>query len=303
MAAGFRTFWEPDSQECRAEVTTERVLAWLDTAPPRPFFLWVHYFDPHDAYSPPAPYDGMFPTDPRQISYLEENGFTYWDHPQIQKINCDYDGEVRYVDSQVGRVLERLRELRRLDDAAVVFTADHGEGMGQHDWVSHDELWDGMLRVPLIVKTPRMEPSATGRRSSLVAHVDLLPTLVEELGLPVPEEARARFEGRNGLRETGRAYVFSERTRSRPEKVGPGEKSALTGREWKYVYWSEGPDVLYDLVADPLETRNVLQEHPDVAEAMRLRIIARLRDGRSAEDEFEPSPEHLEELRALGYVD
>jgi arylsulfatase A-like enzyme len=139
----------------------------------------------------------------------------------------------------------------------------------------------------------------------LTALVDVLPTLVDELGLPLPVEVRERFEGRNMLREAAWEYVFSERAHGRLKKLGPGEQYSLTGEDWKYFHATEKPDELYDLRNDPFELRNVIDEHPELARRLRSEILSRLDDvERLDPDAIDELPaEYVEELRALGYVD
>ena len=316
IAAGFALFSEPLGKERKAGETTREVLAWLDSSPRRPFFLWIHYFDPHDAYAPPAPYDTLFTTDARQLEQLEEKRFVFYEHPQIQKINNLYDGEVRYVDDQLALVLARLRELAILDEAAIVIAGDHGEGLGQHDWVGHDKIFGEQLRIPLLVKTPRSwrerarkagtAAGEPGRRREIVGLIDVLPTLLELIGRPAPDAVRAQLDGRSLLSGSPRDYVFSQRTEGREEKLGPGREFSLTGSAWKYVHATEEADALYDLIADPYETVDVCTRDSAVAETLRGRILELLstevEPAREANGEELPQ-EHIEELKALGYVD
>ncbi len=315
IGAGFALFSEPLGKERTAGETTQEVLAWLDSSPRRPFFLWIHYFDPHDAYAPPAPYDTFFTTDPRQLDHLQEKRFVFYEHRQIQKINNLYDGEVRYVDDQLALVLARLRELAIRDEAVIVIAGDHGEGLGQHDWVGHDKIFGEQLRVPLLVKTPRSwregagEASAAGeprRRREIVGLIDVLPTLFELIGRPAPDALRAQLDGKSLLSGSVREYVFSQRTEGREEKLGPGREFSLTGSEWKYVHATDEADALYDLIGDPYETVDVRARHAAVAETLQGRILELLATEveRPQDANGEELPEgHLEELKALGYVD
>lgn len=313
VATGFGFFSEPAGVERTAAETTREVLAWLASSPRRPFFLWIHYFDPHDAYAPPAPYDTLFAPDQRQLDHLRERRFVFYEHPQIRKINNLYDGEVRYVDDQLGLVFARLRELGIHDEAAIVVAGDHGEGLGQHDWVGHDKIFGEQLRVPLLLKPPRSRSErgaeAAGeprRRGEIVGLIDVMPTLLELIERPLPDETEAQLDGRSLLTAATRDYVFSQRTEGREEKLGPGREFCLTGLAWKYVYASEGPDALFDLAGDPYETIDVRASHAGTADTLRARLLGLLateaappRDGSAAE----LPDDHVEQLEALGYVD
>ena len=137
--------------ERRADRTTDRALEWLRRSGPRPFFLWVHYYDPHASYSPPEPFEDSSAN--------------------------DYDGELAFVDQQVGRLLEGVAASSD-EDALVVVTSDHGESFGEHGEQSHGFLVnEATLRIPLIVTTTR-GLSTPVRIDELVSQVDLMPTVL-----------------------------------------------------------------------------------------------------------------------------
>jgi membrane-anchored protein YejM (alkaline phosphatase superfamily) len=271
ISAGFATFREPATQECRAEETTNAVIDWLNDGAREPFFLWVHYFDPHDIYSAPTPYRRFFSTDDALIRYLKANEFTHWDRLDIQHYS----------------------------------NMDHGEGLGQHDFIRHDPLFGELLRVPLLLRLPGMKPGGGVRSRRLTALVDVLPTLCEELQIEIPPDVRSQFVGRNMIEEEAWDYVFSERAHGRERKLGPGSQFSLTGQDWKYYHATEKPDELYDLRHDPFELRNVIDEQPEVARRLKARILSVIaeepRPEPAARDSL--SAEYVRELRALGYID
>jgi len=306
LALGFDHYDDPSERERSAEETTEAVLAWLGRERTRPFFLWVHYFDPHYKYRAPADYDSLFTTDAAQIEWLEGRGIDHRD-PRVVRQNNRYDREVRYVDDQLGRVFRALKQGGLWERAAVLVTADHGEGLGQHDWMHHGYIYNEQLRVPLILKWPAgVGPRAKGQRESrLVSLLDVVPTLVRHLGVPVAPERRARYEGLDLFAaETSRDFLFAERT---TQEFDWAEKRwfALTGLRWKYLHRSDEGDALFDLEADPGETTNVIARHPEIARSMRRRIDDTLASARVPEaDVPDGLPEELvEELRGLGYVE
>ncbi len=303
MSAGFDHYREPAENQCRAEETTSAALEWLADAPEKPLFLWVHYFDPHDIYSAPRPFTTFFRTDDELIEQLRTNHYSRWDELDIQHMANMYDSEIRYMDDQIGRLFDALRERGAWDDAALVVVGDHGEGLGQHDFIRHDPLNREQLHVPLILKLPGSDRAE--RRPRVTALIDVLPTLVEALDLPVPAAVREQFEGRDMLEGPPWDYVFSERALGRVKKLGPGEQYTLTGEDWKYFHSTEKPDELYDLGSDPFELKDVIDEHPEVAERLRARILEALeREGLHGPRTGETLPEeHLEQLRSLGYVD
>jgi arylsulfatase A-like enzyme len=154
-----------------ADRVTDRVIERLDSrgrASDRPFFAWIHYFDPHGPYEPPAPFDESFAEAP-------------------------YDGEVAFVDRELGRL---LRALDTHEETLVVFTSDHGEGLGDHGEVTHaDLIYDSTMRVPLIISNPRLFPGGEVVHDRLAATIDVVPTVVALVGLPGATGASSPLDG------------------------------------------------------------------------------------------------------------
>ncbi len=309
IGAGFETFDQPEKAERRARLTVERAVAWLESRPPGPFLLWVHLWDPHSPYQPPIESARLFEADdPRLAAHLRDRGFPEPDSPRVLEMNNAYDAEVHATDAAVGTLLAALRAGGLYERVAIVAVGDHGEGLGQHHWQLHGKLYNEQLLVPLIVRFPGRLGLNGRRHAGLAAVIDVLPTLAAALELPLAEADRARFEGVDLLAPGGgRQSVFSERAHRPGAAWEPGLKYALTARDWKYHYLTEGDHQLYDLDSDPHETRDVLAENPEVAARMRQEIertVARYAElGHGFEISDEQREERLEELRALGYVD
>ena len=301
---GFESFSQPTMLQRSSAATTKKALRWLENRSDEPFFLWVHYFDPHWPYTPPWSYKGRFRQTPELVTYLEEIGVKESKSRKIQRINNAYDGEILYTDHNIGLLFERLKELGIWDEAVVVVTADHGEGLGQHDYLYHGRIYNEQLKVPLLVKLQRMREA---RRSSAVTSlVDLLPILHSVADLPISAADREQFQGVDTLsNRVGTREVLSERVH-RNGSWGPARRYALIGPDWKYFHSPTEPDSLYDLRTDPYETRNVIDQHPEVANQLRAKIADRIR-----EHYREPSPgeateideETRKQLRALGYIE
>jgi arylsulfatase A-like enzyme len=151
-----------------AEEVTDAALGWLEKRNDKKnFFLWVHYFDPHSPYVPPARFDSLCPGRP-------------------------YDGEIAYMDSQLGRLLGALRSDGQYENTLVVVVGDHGEALGEHGEPTHGIfLYNSTVRVPLIVKFPAGE-HAGGRVDANVSLVDIFPTVLERAGLSVPSGIQGR---------------------------------------------------------------------------------------------------------------
>lgn len=179
-----REIWERNAAR-----TTDAALAWLRDVrdPERPVFLWVHYIDPHAPYRPPPEWGKRFegtrtkPVEPHRIkSYMQEPDFSNaWDYVDR------YDDEVAYTDEQIGRLLAGYGP--GLDDALVVFTADHGETMLEHElWFAHGfQVYEAILRVPLMLRGPGVRPGPAAR----AAHgTDVAPTLLRAAGVEIPDD-------------------------------------------------------------------------------------------------------------------
>jgi arylsulfatase A-like enzyme/Tfp pilus assembly protein PilF len=282
---GFTTFDDPfgageaaTMREARSErrgaEVVDHALAWLAKPRREPFFVWVHLFDPHAPYEPPPPFRQRFARRP-------------------------YDGEVAYADAQVARLLSWLDRTGRRRDTLVVVTSDHGEGLGEHGESEHMLLvYDSTLRVPLLLSWPGRLP-AGARVEGQFRSVDLLPTVLDLLGLPaasasgVSRAAVLRGGGRIPDNESYAESLYGSL------HYGYAPLRALRGEGWKYV---EAPRAeLYRLAGDPGETKNLLDARPQVATAMR----ARLRTYQSTADAARKAAVDAgaaERLAALGYV-
>ena len=261
--------------ERRAQEVVDRALGWLARPRGRPFLAWVHLFDPHAPYNPPPPFAGRFAKRP-------------------------YDGEVAYADSQVERLLAWLDDSGQRRATLVVVTSDHGESLGEHGEEEHGLLvYDSTLRVPLVLSWPGHLPAGARTRGQFRT-VDLLPTLLELLGVPAIRTSgtsRADVLARGGRIPDNESYAESLYGALH---FGWAQLRALRAEGWKYI---EAPrPELYHLTEDPSEMRNVLQSREQVASGMRQSLG---RFGGGAGEKAVAAPidhDALERLAALGYV-
>lgn len=261
-----------------AEVV-DAALKWLPpsgSTEPAPFFAWIHMYDPHAPYAPPA-------------EYLAKAG------------GKGYDGEVAYADAQVGRLLEALASRGLSQHTIVIVTGDHGESLGQHGEQTHGMLvYDATLRVPLVVSAPWIEAEA-----GAVARTDdrprplteLVPGLLRMAGLAVPPGLCGHLIGRPGDTVARATQCDSYSESVYPRQAGWHAASALSDAQWKLVQSSESE--LYNVQQDPDEQTNVATGHPGVVQAMSA-ALAKL--GQSGKATAAVAPEAAERLRALGYV-
>ncbi len=264
-------------EERRAARTNEAVLPWLEEHRDRPFFVWLHYYDPHRPWDPPPPYDELLADDP-------------------------YQGEIAYADESLGRILDQLRAWDVFDETMVIFTSDHGEGLGQHNESTHSLLnYQTTLRVPLIVRPPGgIAPAVV---DDLVAGVDIAPTVLDALGIESPVE----FQGHSLYGYvTGEGAVpanrqFYAETLSPRLSHGWGELRTLYEGSWKYIH---GPrPELYDLATDPDERSNRVAADGDRAAGLRRALARFVEEHAMTTAAAVPVDEQTRaQLMALGYI-
>jgi len=314
----------PEGQVFRtADATVDRAIEWLRGHDPRRrFALWVHVYDPHQHVAStrmPEPFYDDMRADAAQrgdelLYFLkQEQGYP---RDAVGESIDRYDAQVAFVDAQLRRLFAALDEAVAPGRALRVVTADHGEGLGNHGFEGHGRyLYNEQLRVPLIVSgDPRR--LVHGVVPGLVRHVDLVPTLAELLGVPLDAGA-LRLEGRSLVpllsdprRDLGLEPAFSQRRPpdERRLHIGwePGVKLAAQDGAHKYIFNSEGGDEFYDLRTDPHELRNLAgTPDPDrdrLREWLHRKFEALVRDHRTKGADPEVDPRHLEDLKALGYV-
>ncbi|MCA9509950.1 MAG: sulfatase-like hydrolase/transferase, partial [Myxococcales bacterium] len=257
---------------------TRRGLEFLRRHTEEPFFLWLHYFDPHAFYAPPAPFNERFSDAP-------------------------YYSEVHYTDYQVGRVLTELRQLGLLERTLVVITADHGESLGEHRELTHSYfVYDATMHVPLLVVAPGRVPAGV-RIASPVRTADIAPTVLDLAGLP-PLAGAQGVSLAPLLRGESAARVLDVYGESfEPLSMfGSNALRFLRQGRWKYVHKLE-PE-LFDVEADPGETVNLASEDEGRVAEMRASLEAFVEREHVARDDNRVTldDETLAQLNALGYV-
>jgi arylsulfatase A-like enzyme len=310
-------FVEYHDQQGGIERIDRRFLRWLRGAAGHyPYFAYLHYIDLHDPYRPEPPYDAMFGTyaplyDGIDLAewgaYLEamRQGRVTLSEAQVAQLEAYYDGQIRYVDDNVGRLLEELKRLGRYDDTLIVLTSDHGDGFYEHGFISHSTTpYEELARVPLIVKLPRRRHAGT-EVAQQVRLVDVMPTLLDLLGRPIPPDVAGCSlrplwsEGDGSPRDPGCAEAVIEIAEEGAEPV-----VAVRAGGFKYIHHEKARDELYDLARDPGETHNLIDAGLPVAEPLRARVQAVLaaREALASGGRIELDDATIRELKALGYV-
>jgi len=309
-----------------ARLTTFRGVHWLRSERDRraPFFLWVHYFDPHHPHDPPAPYDRLFASEETQESVAGELATTV----------ARYDAEIRETDDAIGVLLAELDAQQLRASTLVVVAGDHGEGLMDHDWMHHGlHLYEEAIRVPLVARWPGHLPAGQ-RLAGPVQLADLAPTILELAGAggaapinqrppspTVPTAGTASATTRDPTAavslvsamagtttlDPARPMFFQRRRydeeRRRDIEVH-GEKHAVRVGPWKYIEApAEHTYELYDLAHDPGETRNLAASEPARTQRLATDLAAwRKLHTQTDRSTGVPDPDAAR-LRALGYVD
>jgi arylsulfatase A-like enzyme len=323
LAQGFQ-FDDDELSSLRARAKGKRGVEVADTAVDLvrrfgagPYFLFVNFFDPHAPYDPPAPHNrGLDDPDeiddrgtlieqliageaPRPVSQYSESQLEW-----IRRMLAGYDAEIRYMDVQLGRLLEGIAASPRADETLIVITSDHGESFGEHFYVSHGaHLYEHNVRVPLLIRTPGT--SAATRVDAPVQSHRLFATLLGAAGVPVPEGVDAR-----DLASPAGDIVFQvQRSELTVRMFGEFfDRDLVAVQSWPYklVVATTGERELFHLERDPEELHDIAADEPELVRrlAAKLNATAESHPARfSEESRAELRPATEEALRALGYID
>jgi arylsulfatase A-like enzyme len=276
------TFVQPigprDSLQRRGEEASRFACSYLDQHADETFFLFLHYFDPHDAYIPPEPF----------ASEYADNL---------------YAGEIAYTDHCIAQVIDKLKSLDLYDSSLIIIVGDHGEALGDHGEAYHGYyIYQPTVRVPFIVRPPNCRKSKV--INNIVSLVDVVPTILGYLGIEVPphvqgEDLSAFSAGK--IPAKNNRYVYCESLEG--TKYGCNPLLGLVDERFKYIETSR-PE-LYDLTQDPIEQNNLAKKEQKRARLMQGRLqemMSRLIDVRSTDASAELDEQTRTRLESLGYV-
>ena len=312
-----------------ALITNQAVRNWLDNDwnAENPFFLFTHFMEPH------APYGS---TQKHLKEYLpvgisESQAFQVNQDPELyicNKIEMSeldfslltalYNSDIRYLDEEIGKLLDLLRKRGLMDETIIVLTADHGENFGEHQLMSHElSVYDTLVKVPLLIRYPKF--FAPGSKWEMpVQLIDIFPSLLHILKLG---DKNLKLQGSILLQDqpSNPRFVFAEYNNSRAvdnirRRFGkdlapnplyqPKILKAVRSNDWKFIWGTDGSRELYEISNDPFESKNVFQSRPDEAARMEAALknwISSFTPSRYYQQE-DISKEALRELRSLGYV-
>lgn len=266
------------------EVVTH-ALTWLSKHPQAPFFVWVHLYDAHAPYDPPEPYKSKFASEP-------------------------YDGGIAYEDAVVGRFFQQLKARGLYDNTMIAVMADHGESLGAHGEDTHGIfLYDETIKVPLLIKLPH--ETASGKRiEDRVELADIMPTFLQELGLPIPKEVQGHslLDLMTAAPDDNAAEQAWHDRPAYAQSIYPhteyGWASLRALRAQKYLYIQAPHRELYDERTDPTAEHNLAPASSAVADTLAAQVEA-FRQKTSSQKEAPKSTLDLAgqgQLGALGYM-
>ena len=263
-----------EDAERRAGETVDHAVRWLDAQSGKPFFLWVHVYDPHAPYNPPAPFADQYKERP-------------------------YDGEIAYADHELGRLFDALHKKSPPDRTLIAVLSDHGESLGQHGEYSHGVfLYDSTLRIAFLMSGPGIPGGLRVKQQART--VDLLPTILELMGARSPAGIQGAsltpyLVGKNAATDASYAETLYPKI-----NMGWAELRAIRTSRWKYIL-APKPE-LYDLSQDPGETNNVIQSH--AAEVQKFQAELKTIVGKETEKVKTSTVDQrtMDQLRSLGYT-
>jgi len=299
-----------------ADLLTDRALTWLDerskSGSRKPFFLYLHYFDPHAGYFPPADYARRFGVSPEE-PLAGRAQWALWRKHQVPGaagpealavLRALYDAEIAFTDAEIGRFLEGLRKVQQEPEPIVIVTADHGEELGDHGGLQHGQtLWEEVLHVPLVISGPGVPKEA--RVDAPVSLVSLWPTIAALTRIDLPPKVQGislipLMQGKASTPEK----IFADL-----EPVFPGyrhvHRKALSQASWKLLMSPTKTVELYDLFDDPAETRNLAATEPSRTAFLKTLLRNRLdltRTKKVVSPKRQLDDDQRERLRALGYL-
>jgi len=288
---------------------------WLEKNRGRRFFLYVHFREPHFAYDPPPPFNTLFGPD-RPLGRAQKTQYDWitdlnWKRKrpgpgELDHLGRLYDGNLAYVDREVGELRRRLEALGLWERTLLVISSDHGDGLYEHEYVGHlDQVYEEQTRIPLVIRFPDGRGPRGQRVRGLVDTLDIAPTIADVFQALGQAGSETAFLGRSLL-----PAVLGAATKPMTLARCAGEqpKYGLRAGNAKLVYHTARDSAeLYDLSADPGEKRDLAAQRPLEAAYYRQvvrRLLLAMRRGSRADAPADAalSEEQRENLRALGYV-
>ena len=295
-----------DKEQFQAE-EGEDLLKLLEAYKGQRFFIWYHYHGLHLPYNPQNPYDKIFQedifngisADTEAVSVVKKksvikNNSVNFNSTDRKGIIALYDGQVRQLDDYIGQLTEKMKKWGILDNTVIIVTSDHGEELFEHGFIGHAstslnaKLYDEIIHIPLIIWWPKKIKHRVV--DELVQQIDVMPTILDMLGLPIPEgvQGYSLLPSIQGNPANNLRPVFCETILGGYQSTKEMEDIKLRcvrTKEWKLIYTNtltsnvsiggldEGKYELYNFSSDPKEERNIFENHPEVAKELKKKLF------------------------------
>ncbi|MUW13427.1 sulfatase-like hydrolase/transferase [Halorubrum sp. CBA1125] len=287
----------------RGDSITGGAIDWMEARrSDDPFFMWLHYMDVHYPFDPPKWVFDELPFDrPSNRRIVTLNGMMQerpeeLDEQDVRDLKRLYFAEARFVDRQIGRMIDAIADMGELEDTIIAVTADHGEAFGEHDRFGHHVYpYDELIRVPLVIGGGPIDSQTVDEQVQLL---DLAPTLLDLVSIDVPKEMEGRsiaplLRGEDSFELSHPAMFISE----------SGKTFGVRTEQWKFIRRSTTNEkLLFDLESDPNEEVNVASANGDVIENLENIILEYEESVDAGVADIEWSDETKERLQNLGYL-
>ena len=311
-----RDRWRLESDH-NAPQTFINAMNWLESHYKEDFFLYIDTWDPHEPWEAPPYYSELYWPDfdgeiiqPIYGHWRDEPGFSA---ERVRKANATYCGEITMVDTWIGYLLQRVENMGLMENTAIIFTSDHGFYFGEHGgkfgkmsfekresgglyrfgdpdarW-AHSPLYEELVRIPLLVYVPGVEPGVYDGQTSVV---DVMPTVLDIAGVGVPDSVHGKslLQNMRGSGSSGREFVVSTIPFANPGEevrsvdsirrlLGNSQVTTITAGDWSLLYsMDEGMSELYNLADDPRQEHNIISDNADVAGEVHQYLLKFMRE-------------------------
>jgi len=296
-----------DLEGLKAEQIHQLVHKYINRSTPSPFFLFVNYFDPHTPYSAPEPFDSMFSSQSlNEIGFSEKDINKFRKKPDQKDLEIvlgKYDGEIAYMDFYMGKLFDLLKTLGMYDNSWIIVVADHGESFGEHSYMGHGgALYENLIHVPLIMKYPKGWRSDDNIEDRLQL-MDIMPTILDRLKIPIPRTCQGQPIGNVSHK------IIAELHRNRGDILSFGKRfdrdlRTIYEGPYKFIGSSDGKNELYDIVADPQENHNIVDDSLSLTGKFTKQLDEWYGEVPRAEKSSVEKMDKrtVEQLKALGYL-
>ncbi len=284
-----------------ADEITSQSINLIEKLAPDPFFHFINYMDAHEPYRPPRPFNGYFFNSAFPQLYRLLHSYLFYTSDADKKrlvpyLLSQYDGEIAYMDQELGRLFSRLKEIGIYDSSLIIITSDHGDLFGEHGLYEHDTyMYEGVIKVPLMIKYPYSKKP--GREKKIITLSDLYSTILSICELPVPDGISGKAFGDDSTPAVSELYNFHT-----------GKHQVLYDGKYKYMSYERNrrPE-LYDIKNDPLEENDLAAKMAEVTlkmdKTLKKWVKSHMPKYTSSKKQKVRVPEEtLESLKSLGYI-